>query len=234
MQNEGGSDHTGFEEDVLESSTLGDNEIQIAGGDTQQNMNMFSVPQTPTMKRKQRNVDSQLVSKHLKQASDVLQSLVKKPNVPQNQKVTDGPELFAQLLAEKLRQLSPRTRLLLEHKIDNLVFEALIQEMDSQTQNHTPRSIIVPSPCSSLESYISPGSTYSTHQFSHTPSPYEEHTSASYTQPLTANHVYLQPSQPQHKEGINITVPHTQSSTNLGFYGNAEEFVDGNQTGNDK
>jgi len=55
---------------------------------------MFSVPQTSTMKRKQRSVDSPLVSKHLKQTSDVLWSLVKKPNLQKNQNVTDGPELY--------------------------------------------------------------------------------------------------------------------------------------------
>jgi len=228
MQNEGDLDHINVEEDGLEASSLGDNGIQnVRRENTQENRNMFSVPQSPLMKRKQRSVDnSQFVSKHLKQASDVLQSLVKKPNSQQNK---DGPDLYAQLLAEKLRQLSPRNRLLLEHKIDNMVFEALIQEMDSKTQGHFPRTInTVSSPCSSLESYISPGSTYSTHEFSHSPSPYEQSPGTSYTPHLTASHAYIQPSQSQQQ---NVTAPQTQSGTVLEFYSNSEQFVDGNQTG---
>ncbi|KAL4104342.1 hypothetical protein QTP88_019643 [Uroleucon formosanum] len=213
MQNEGDLDHINVEEDGLEASSLGDNGIQnVRRENTQENRNMFSVPQSPLMKRKQRSVDnSQFVSKHLKQASDVLQSLVKKPNSQQNK---DGPDLYAQLLAEKLRQLSPRNRLLLEHKIDNMVFEALIQEMDSKTQGHFPRTInTVSSPCSSLESYISLRSTYSTHEFSHSPSPYKQYPGTSYTPHLTASHAYIQPSQ-------------SQQQNVLEFYSNSEQFVD--------
>lgn len=232
MQNEGELDHTNLEEDCLEASSLGGG-IQNVRENNQENRNIFSVPQSPTMKRKlQKSVDtSQLVTKHLKQASDVLQSLVKKPNSQQNKNVADGPELYAQLLAEKLRQLSPRNRLLLEHKIDNMVFEALIQEMDSETQGRFPRTIntvAVSSPCSSLESYISPGSTYSTHEFSHSPSSYEQSPGTTYTPHLTANHVYIQPSQSQQQ---NVTVPPTQSGTVLEFCSNSDQFVDGYQTG---
>lgn len=89
MQIEEGSDHTN-----VVASLFGDNGIHNAWRDTQENKNMFSVPQTSTMKRKQRSVDSPLVSKHLKQTSDVLWSLVKKPNLQKNQNVTDGPELY--------------------------------------------------------------------------------------------------------------------------------------------
>ncbi|KAL4119781.1 hypothetical protein QTP88_012553 [Uroleucon formosanum] len=154
MQNEGELYHINLEEDGLEASILGGG-IQNIRENTQEKRNIFSVPQSPTMKRKlQKSVDtSQLVTKHLKHASDVLQSLVKKPNSQQNKNVADGPELYEQLLAEKLRQLSPRNRLLLEHKIDNMVFEALIQEMDSETQGRFPRTIntvTVSSPCLSL------------------------------------------------------------------------------------
>jgi len=221
MQNEGELDHTNLEEDGLEVSSLGGG-IQNVREKTQENRTIFSVPQSPTMKRKlQKSVDtSLLVTKHLKQASDVLQSLVKKPNSQQNKSVSDGPELYAQLLAE-----SPRNRLLLEHKIDNMVFEAIIQEMDSETQGRFPitiNTVTVSSPCSSLESYISHGSTYSTREFSHSPSSYEQSPGTTYAPHLTANHVYIQPSQSQQQ---NVTVPLIQSSTVLEFYSNSDQFV---------
>jgi len=110
-----------------------------------------------------------------------------------------------------------------------MVFEALIQEMDSKTQCRFPRTFnTVSSPCSSLESYISPGSTYSTHEFSHSPSLYEQSPGTSYTTHLTDNHAYIQPSQSQQQ---NVTAPQTQSGTVLELYSNSEKFVDGNQTG---
>lgn len=208
MPNEDETDQTNFDEEHLDYSH-GDHRVQ----NTQEDRNMFSVPQTPTMKRKQKShqsVDSQLVSKHLKQASDVLQSLVTKPNLQQNQKVEDGPALYGQLLAEKLRQLSPRNRLLVEHKIDNLVFEAQLQQFDSVTQSNFPRIVTVPSPCSSQESWMSIGSAYSPHQSSHTPSP-----RVFSTPPPTTNQMYTQPpiispSQPQQHVGISHTSKNEQ------------------------
>lgn len=227
MESEVGMDHTNFDDEHLEDYSLG---IQSTERDTQRDRNMFSVPTSPTMKRKQKihqSVDSQLLSKHLKQASDVLQSLVKKPNLQQNQKVDDGPALYGQLLADKLRQLSPRNRLLLENKIDNLVFEAQFQELDSVTQSNFPRIITyntISSPSSSQGSCVSieststqqnegishtsknARSTYSSHQLSHSPSPCESSPGA-YSMPSSANQVYIQPplilpSQPQQYETI--------------------------------
>ena len=90
----------------------------------------FVLPQSaPGNKRKvgPNPVEANL-AKHLKQASDALTTLTTKS---QTKTLQDAPALYGQLLAAKLRSLSQRTQLILQNKIDNLVFEAELNEIDS-------------------------------------------------------------------------------------------------------
>lgn len=83
---------------------------------------------SPVNKRKLRPNQAELsVKDHLKQATHALSTLTSKR---QSQTLQDRPALYGQLLATKLRRLSRRTQVILQHKIDNLVFEAELSELD--------------------------------------------------------------------------------------------------------
>lgn len=85
----------------------------------------------PTSKRKDAPTKSDInISKHLKQAGDALSSLV---SSKYKSKPQDSQELYGQLLAQKLKRLSHRTQIILQNKIDNLVFEAELKEIDENT-----------------------------------------------------------------------------------------------------
>lgn len=163
------------------------------------------------MKRKQKShqsVDSQLVSKHLKQASDVLQSLVTKPNLQQNQKVEDGPALYGHLLAEKHKVIFPEL----------LLFYLPVRL----------RKVGFPLG----------GSAYLPHQSFHIPSPCVFSTPPPTANQVYTQPPLISPFQPQQHEGIphtsknavftskktNVTV--LQKKSFLDFYSNAEGHVD--------
>jgi hypothetical protein len=54
----------------------------------------------------------------------------------------DQPALYGQLLAAKLRRLKPRSQIILQNKIDNLVFEAELNEIDRANATFVGRSVI--------------------------------------------------------------------------------------------
>lgn len=70
------------------------------------------------------------VTKHLKQASAALEALSRSRAQSNQQQLEDAPALYGQLLAEKLRRLPKRNRIVLQNKIDNLVFEAELEVVD--------------------------------------------------------------------------------------------------------
>ncbi|XP_048526258.1 uncharacterized protein LOC125505786 [Dendroctonus ponderosae] len=74
------------------------------------------------------NITEANINKHLKLASDALATFAAKS---QPQIVQDSPALYGKLLAMKLRQLKPRTQIVLQNEIDNLVFQAQLSEIDS-------------------------------------------------------------------------------------------------------
>lgn len=67
------------------------------------------------------------VRKHLKKASDALATL----NTSTKSQIQDAPALYGQLLVAKLRKLSHRSQIVLQNKIDNLIFEAELNEVDN-------------------------------------------------------------------------------------------------------
>lgn len=88
----------------------------------------FTFPTRASAKRHRSiSPDEANINKHLKQASDALKTFAAKS---QSQTLHDAPALYGNLLATKLRQMKPRTQIILQNKIDNLVFEAQLSELD--------------------------------------------------------------------------------------------------------
>lgn len=82
-------------------------------------------------RKRRKNVDDE-IQKRMKQAADVLQILQNLPLHQEEKK--DECELYSQLLASKLRNLSAKTRIIVTNKIDNMIFEAEMQEMSSSLE----------------------------------------------------------------------------------------------------
>jgi hypothetical protein len=99
----------------------------------------FALPQRTVGNKRKIGLIEANVSKHLKQTSDALKTLT---NKSQSQKLQDQPALYGQLLATKLRRLKPRSKIILQNKIDNLVFEAELSEIDSANAPFVGRSLI--------------------------------------------------------------------------------------------
>lgn len=124
----------------------------------------FQKPQVTKRKRVINTGDQEdLVSRQLRAAGTALENLTSKATQPS---APDAPALFGQLLAEKLRRLSLRTRLVLQNKIDNLVFEAELNEILNPTNSYTISNTPSSSPNSAFTQPPSPNLPYSDHQFS--------------------------------------------------------------------
>lgn len=76
------------------------------------------------------------VNKHLKQATNALKTLA----APQVQPPQDSFALYGQLLADKLRRLSKKNQIILQNKIDNLVFQTEFSEIENESTSSTSKS----------------------------------------------------------------------------------------------
>lgn len=120
----------------------------------------FQKPQTSTKRKRAINNNSAEVTNHLKAASAALQNLTNRSRQFQQ----DAAGLFGLLLAEKLRKLPITTRLVLQNKIDNLVFEAEYNENVTAVMSSNSSSAsayTIPSPQSSTATNFSPSFTQS-------------------------------------------------------------------------
>jgi hypothetical protein len=131
----------------------------------------FALPQRTVGNKRKIGLIEANVSKHLKQASDALTTLT---NKSQSQKLQDQPALYGQLLATKLRRLKPRNKIILQNKIDNLVFEAELSEIDSANARFVGRSLVpnfIAINSNSPAQYSSPSSSQFSSSSTYVPSP---------------------------------------------------------------
>lgn len=90
---------------------------------------LAQTPPSASTNKKARTIRQEdVVNKHLRHATEVLGSLRGKQQ--SRQVDPDTCTLYGQLLAAKLRKLSKRNRIILQNKIDNLVYEAELNELE--------------------------------------------------------------------------------------------------------
>lgn len=95
----------------------------------------FALPQTPPSAPKHKKArtlqQADIVQKHLKEASEVLVDLRGRQQPrPREVASDDACTLYGQLLAAKLKKISTRNRINLQRKLDDLVYEAELNEVE--------------------------------------------------------------------------------------------------------